>query len=83
MWLLSAVCPDGASVGRSPPEVTLRILPPDPPPWGNRLRRFPYTPSWGFFPSTEEPLRAPDTADQDPNRDPPSTDQTPNPYPMQ
>jgi hypothetical protein len=27
--------------------------PPRPPSWGNRLRRFPHTPSWSFFPSSE------------------------------
>ena len=41
-------------------------LPPDPPPWGNRLRRFPHTPSWGFFPSNQEAPCAPVASSQDP-----------------
>jgi hypothetical protein len=57
-------------------------LPPDPPPWGNRLRRFPPTPSWGFFPSTKEVRHARDTAHQDPKPRPPSTETSPDHYPM-
>ncbi len=61
----SACEPSTATTARMLCRIGAENLPPDPPPWGNRLRRFPHTPSWGFFPSTEETRRAPAATHQD------------------